>query len=99
MQPSPPPPVDPVSRGDRRHIMEWGFMTILGPILLAAVLAWAMLNNRRSRAEKQRPEEATRIRREQEERDPKAREAGGGASRAQPARARRGYPPPPRVER
>src|SRR3546814_9545164 len=41
MQPSPPPPVDPVSRGDRRHIMEWGFMTILGPILLAAVLAWA----------------------------------------------------------
>src|SRR3546814_10969117 len=37
MQPSPPPPVDPVSRGDRRHIMEWGFMTILGPILLAAV--------------------------------------------------------------
>src|SRR3546814_2897912 len=58
MQPSPPPPVVPVSRGYRRHIMEWGFMTILGPILLAAVLAWAMLNNRRSRAEKQRTEEA-----------------------------------------
>src|SRR3546814_4413590 len=69
MQPSPPPPVDPVSRGDRRHIMEWGFMTILGPILLAAVLAWAMLNNRRSRAEKQRTEEATRISREQEDSD------------------------------
>jgi len=60
--------------------MEWGFMTILGPILLAAVLAWAMLNNRRSRAEKQRTEEATRIRREQEDRDQKAREAEGGAS-------------------
>src|SRR3546814_19787230 len=60
MQPSPPPPVDPVSRGDRRHIMEWGFMTILGPILLAALLAWAMLNNRRSRAEKQRTEELGR---------------------------------------
>lgn len=59
--------------------MEWGFMTILGPILLAAVLAWAMLNNRRSRAEKQRTEEATRIRREQEERDQKAREANGSA--------------------
>jgi hypothetical protein len=59
--------------------MEWGFMTILGPILLAAVLAWAMLNNRRSRAEKQRTEEATRIRREQEDRDQKAREANGSA--------------------
>src|SRR3546814_11107729 len=50
MQPSPPPPVVPVSRGYRRHIMEWGFMTILGPILLAAVLAWAMLNNQNGRA-------------------------------------------------
>ena len=60
--------------------MEWTLMTILGPILLAAVLAWAMLNNRRSRAEKQRTEEATRIRREQEDRDQKAREAEGGAS-------------------
>ena len=59
--------------------MEWGFMTILGPILLAAVLAWAMINNRRSRAEKQRTEEATRIRREQEDRDQKAREANGSA--------------------
>lgn len=61
-------------------MMEWGFMTILGPILLAAVLAWAMLHNRRSRAEKQRTEEATRIRREQEDRDQKAREAEGGAA-------------------
>ncbi|NYF33279.1 MULTISPECIES: hypothetical protein [Sphingopyxis] len=60
--------------------MEWTLMTILGPILLAAVLAWAMLNNRRSRAEKQRTEEATRIRREQEDRDQKAREAEGGAA-------------------
>ena len=60
--------------------MEWTLMTIVGPILLAAVLAWAMLNNRRSRAEKQRTEEATRIRREQEDRDQKAREAEGGAS-------------------
>ena len=58
--------------------MEWTLMTIVGPILLAAVLAWAMLNNRRSRAEKQRTEEATRIRREQEDRDQKAREAAEG---------------------
>jgi hypothetical protein len=54
--------------------MEWTLMTILGPILLAAGLAWAMLHNRRSRAEERRTEEATRIRREQEDRDQKARE-------------------------
>src|SRR3546814_9762752 len=54
-----------LSRGHRRLIMEWTLMTILGPILLAAVLAWAMLNNRRSRAEKQRTEEAKRIRSEE----------------------------------
>ena len=58
--------------------MEWTLMTIVGPILLAAMLAWAMLNNRRSRAEKQRTEEVTRIRREQEDRDQKAREAAEG---------------------
>ena len=54
--------------------MEWGFMTILGPILLAAVLAWAMLNNRRSAAEKRRTEEATRMRRAEEEEAEKARD-------------------------
>ncbi|WP_160174188.1 hypothetical protein [Sphingopyxis sp. MWB1] len=49
--------------------MEWSLLTILGPILLLIVLGWAMLNNRRSRAEKRRTEEATRIRREQEHRE------------------------------
>lgn len=58
--------------------MEWTLMTILGPILLAAGLAWAMLHNRRSRAEERRTEEATRIRREQEDRDQKAREGRAG---------------------
>lgn len=48
--------------------MEWSILTIAGPILLAAVLAWAMLHNRRSRAEKELTERATRIRREQEHR-------------------------------
>ncbi len=48
--------------------MEWSLITIVGPILLALGLAWAMLNNRRSRAEKQRTEEATRIRRAEEDR-------------------------------
>lgn len=35
-------------------------MTIAGPILLAAVLLWAMSHNKTSRAEKQRTEDATR---------------------------------------
>lgn len=47
--------------------MEWGIMTIAGPVLLALVLAWAMFNNRRSTAEKQRTEEATRMRRAEED--------------------------------
>jgi len=55
--------------------MEWSLMTIVGPILLVLVLAWAMLNNRHSNAEKQRTEDATRMRRAEEdaaeqERDP-----------------------------
>jgi len=54
--------------------MEWGIMTIVGPILLVLVLAWAMLNNRRSAAEKRRTEEATRIRRAEEEAAEKARD-------------------------
>ena len=37
----------------------WGLLTIIGPILLGAALLWAVLNNRRSRAEKQRTETAT----------------------------------------
>ena len=38
----------------------WGLLTVVGPILLAAVVLWAVLNNRRSRGEKRRTEEATR---------------------------------------
>lgn len=47
--------------------MEWGFMTIMGPLLLALVLAWAMIHNKRSAAEKRRTEEATRLRRQEED--------------------------------
>lgn len=36
--------------------MEWSLLTIGGPILLARGLLWAMLNNRRSRAEEARTE-------------------------------------------
>ncbi|WP_343517996.1 hypothetical protein [Sphingomonas sp.] len=38
----------------------WGAMTILGPIVLAAVILWAMLHNRTSKRQKERTEEATR---------------------------------------
>ena len=43
--------------------MEWSLLTIGGPNLLARGLLWAMLNNRRSRSDEARTEEATRIRR------------------------------------
>jgi hypothetical protein len=52
--------------------MEWGLLTIMGPILFALVLAWSMLHNRRSAAEKQRTEEATRMRRAEEDADQKS---------------------------
>ncbi|MHA4835807.1 hypothetical protein [Sphingopyxis sp. MSC1_008] len=57
--------------------MEWGLMTVVGPVAFALVLAWAMLHNRRSAAEKRRTEEATRIRREEED---AAQKASEGAS-------------------
>ncbi len=56
--------------------MEWSLITVVGPILLALGLAWAMLNNRRSRAEEQRTEEATRARRAEEDRASKESQGG-----------------------
>ena len=38
----------------------WSVMTILGPIVLAAVLLWAILHNRTSKRRKDRTEDATR---------------------------------------
>ena len=38
----------------------WSVLTILAPIALAAVLLWATLHNRTSRAQKRQTEEATR---------------------------------------
>ena len=38
----------------------WGLITVAGPIVLIAVLAWAMLSNRRSRKAEQQSEAATR---------------------------------------
>ena len=40
---------------------SWGIITIVGPLLLAVVLAWALLRNRKSRpADIERTERATR---------------------------------------
>jgi hypothetical protein len=39
--------------------LNWGIMTIIGPLLLAAVLAWALLRNRKAR----RPEDLDRTER------------------------------------
>ena len=52
----------------------WGIMTIVGPILLAAVLLWAIMHNRTSKAQKDRTEEATRRVREEQNREDVARE-------------------------
>ena len=38
----------------------WTLLTIVGPILLVAIIAWAALRNRSSRSEIARSEEATR---------------------------------------
>ena len=48
----------------------WGLMTIVGPLLLLAVLIWAFLRNRRDTrpSDKERTEQATRDLYETEER-------------------------------
>ena len=48
---------------------SWGILTIIGPILLAAVLLWVLLRNRGSRkSDSNRTEQATRdLYREEEE--------------------------------
>ena len=52
----------------------YGVLTIVGPLLLGAVLLWAILNNRRSRQAEQRTEEATRRMYDEQNRDDKAAE-------------------------
>jgi hypothetical protein len=53
-----------------------GVMVVVGPILLALALAWAMLHNRGSRREIARTEEATRERYDQQDREDEARANG-----------------------
>lgn len=52
-----------------------GVMVIIGPILLAAVIAFALIRNRRARGDIDHTEAATRERYDQQDREDKAREA------------------------
>ena len=52
----------------------WGLLTVVGPILLVAVLLWAVLNNRRSKRGEQHSEAATRNLYESIDREDKAAE-------------------------
>jgi hypothetical protein len=56
-----------------------GLMVVIGPILLALAIAWAIFNNRGSRREIERTEAATRERYDQQDREDKARSNGGVA--------------------
>jgi len=52
----------------------WGIAIVIGPILLALVLLWAIIRNRQSRADRQRTEDATRELYEQSDRESKRRD-------------------------
>lgn len=54
-----------------------GLMVVIGPILLAVAIAWAIFHNRGSRREVANTEAATRARYEQQDREDKARNDGG----------------------
>jgi hypothetical protein len=56
-----------------------GVMVIVGPILLAIAIAWAMLHNRGSRKDIAHTEAATREMYDQQDREDKARQNGGVA--------------------
>jgi hypothetical protein len=62
----------------------WSVITVLGPIVLAVALAYAMLRNRRSRAEKLRSEQAVRDQHNEE------RRAEGLAPKTTPVSADKG---------
>ena len=48
---------------------NWSLLTIIGPVVLLAVLVWAVLRNRRPRGVDDRSEAATRRVYEEEERE------------------------------
>lgn len=56
-----------------------GVLVIVGPIVLAIAIAWAMFHNHGSRREVERTEAATRELYEQQDREDEARDRGGVA--------------------
>jgi hypothetical protein len=56
---------------------NWAIMNIVGPLLLAAVLLWALLRNRKSRRDGDRSDQATR---EVYDREEEARRRDDGAA-------------------
>ncbi len=54
----------------------WGLITVMGPILLAAVILWAVLNNRLSKKAERKTEAATKKLYETIDREDKATERG-----------------------
>ena len=52
----------------------WGVLTVVGPILLAAIIIWAILNNRRSPSDEAHTEAATRRMYDEQDREDKANE-------------------------
>lgn len=56
-----------------------GLMVVVGPILLAIAIAWAIFANRRSRRDIAHTEAATRENYDRQDRDDKARQSGGVA--------------------
>jgi hypothetical protein len=52
-----------------------GLMLVIGPILLAAAILWAVLNNRGTPAEVQRTEDATRAMYDAQDIDDKVRDS------------------------
>ena len=53
----------------------WSILTIVGPLLLLAVLAWVVMTNRRSRSAEQRTEQATRANYDRQDRADNTEEA------------------------
>jgi hypothetical protein len=53
----------------------WGILTIVGPIVLAVAIAWAMFHNRSSPADIARTEEATHRMYDEQNREDQARDA------------------------
>jgi hypothetical protein len=50
-------------------IGSWGLMTVIGPIVLAAAIIWAILHNRTSKRERDHTEDATHRMYDEQNRD------------------------------